>query len=166
MESDDALNDRKADNGNTGTKSIEAELLSPSMTSPLRTGESRVVSCVKALLDNLLQGELLSTYVNHNDNSNNGNGNINYSTIVSSMESEDPILLGVQVCAILGNECILNVSAGKHGPLDLRRVERQTLFPMLDASGSLLALLAHRLVAEKVIDLEMPVKHYWPEFGG
>src|SRR5437868_2657319 len=73
--------------------------------------------------------------------------------------------IGIQVCAYLKGEVIVDTWAGTMGPDDARQVGADTLFMSFSTTKGVTATLLHLLTDRGVIDYEAPVARYWPEFG-
>ncbi|MFN0092444.1 MAG: serine hydrolase domain-containing protein [Acidimicrobiales bacterium] len=73
--------------------------------------------------------------------------------------------IGVQVCAYVHGEKLVDVAAGRRGPDDARPVEADSLFLSFSTTKGVTALALHQLADRGVIDYEQPVAAYWPAFG-
>jgi CubicO group peptidase (beta-lactamase class C family) len=72
---------------------------------------------------------------------------------------------GVQVCAHVHGECVIDVVAGTMGSDDPRPVQPDTLFLTFSATKGPTALLIHQLADRGLLDYDTPVAEYWPAFG-
>ena len=73
--------------------------------------------------------------------------------------------IGVQVCAYQYGEKIVDSWAGTMGPNDPRPVLRDTLFCSWSTSKGIAATALHIQADKGLIEYDLPVTHYWPEFG-
>lgn len=73
--------------------------------------------------------------------------------------------LGVQVCAYLGGEKVVDTWAGQMGPNDPRPVGPDTLFSSFSTTKGVAATALHILADRGVIEYEQPVTRYWEAFG-
>lgn len=73
--------------------------------------------------------------------------------------------LGVQVCAYLGGEKVVDAWAGQMGPNDPRPVGPDTLFSSFSTTKGVAATALHILADRGVIEYEQPVARYWEAFG-
>lgn len=73
--------------------------------------------------------------------------------------------IGVQVCAHLHGEKIVDVAAGTMGPDDDRPVQPNSLFLSFSSTKGPTALLIHQLADSGQLDYDKPVADYWPEFA-
>jgi CubicO group peptidase (beta-lactamase class C family) len=72
---------------------------------------------------------------------------------------------GVQVCAYLRGEPIVDTWLGVMGPKDPRPVGPDTLFSVFLTTKGIAALLVHILADRGLLDYDRPVAAYWPEFA-
>ncbi len=73
--------------------------------------------------------------------------------------------IGVQVCAYLHGEKVVDVVAGTRGPGDERPVEPNSLFLSFSTTKGITALAVHQLADRGLLDYDAPVAQYWPEFA-
>ena len=73
--------------------------------------------------------------------------------------------IGVQVCAYVYGERVVDVVAGAMGPSDNRPVEPASLFLSWSSTKGPTALLVHQLADRGALDLDAPVAAYWPAFA-
>lgn len=73
--------------------------------------------------------------------------------------------IGVQVCAYLHGEKVIDVVAGTRGPGDERPVEPHSLFLSFSTTKGITALAVHQLADRGLLDYDAPVAQYWPAFG-
>lgn len=73
--------------------------------------------------------------------------------------------IGVQVCAYVHGERVVDVVAGTMGPGDDRPVESDSLFLSWSSTKGPTALLVHQLADRGALDLDAPVAAYWPAFA-
>jgi len=73
--------------------------------------------------------------------------------------------IGVQVCAYLGEEKVVDCWAGLADPTTERAVDADTLFNVFSVSKAVTATAAHIQAERGLIDYDAPVARYWPEFG-
>ncbi len=75
-------------------------------------------------------------------------------------------LLGGQVAAIVRGQRLIDVCAGRAGPVDARPVRTDSLFQIFEASAGLLALLALQEVERGALSPDAaPIASAWPAFG-
>lgn len=72
---------------------------------------------------------------------------------------------GVQVCAYLHGQPVVDTYAGYIGPGDETPVAPDTLFSSFSTTKGVAATMLHILADRGVIDYEAPVARYWPEFA-
>jgi CubicO group peptidase (beta-lactamase class C family) len=77
----------------------------------------------------------------------------------------DGTQIGVQVCAYVHGERVVDVVAGTMGPGDDRPVEPDSLFLSWSSTKGPAALLVHQLADRGAVDLNAPVAAYWPAFA-
>ena len=87
---------------------------------------------------------------------------------VLQAQLDTDVLLGAQVCAYRQGKCVLDASAGRLAPLDVRPVQCDSLFELFEASSPILAVVAlqHSSVNGGAISLSSPLAAAWPAFGG
>lgn len=73
--------------------------------------------------------------------------------------------LGVQVCAYLDGQPIVDTCAGVMGPRDDRPVQPDSLFSSFSTTKGVAATALHIQVDRGLIDEAAPVARYWPEFA-
>jgi CubicO group peptidase (beta-lactamase class C family) len=73
--------------------------------------------------------------------------------------------IGVQVCAYKDGKVVVDTVAGQMGPDDARPVQADTLFCCFSVTKGLAALAVHILADRGLIEYDVPVAKYWPEFG-
>lgn len=73
--------------------------------------------------------------------------------------------IGVQVCAYLGEEKVVDCWAGSADPACGRQVDGDTLFNVFSVSKAVTATAAHLQAERGLIDYGAPVARYWPEFA-
>jgi len=73
--------------------------------------------------------------------------------------------IGVQVCAWLGEEQIVDCWSGMADPTTARPVDGETLFNVYSVSKAVTAVAMHIQVERGLVDYDMPVAAYWPEFA-
>jgi CubicO group peptidase (beta-lactamase class C family) len=73
--------------------------------------------------------------------------------------------LGIQVCAYLNGEKVVDTWSGPMGPEDDRPVGPDTLFSSFSTTKGPAAACLHLLADRGLIDYEAPVAKYWPAFA-
>lgn len=73
--------------------------------------------------------------------------------------------IGVQVSAYQYGEKIVDTWAGTMGPNDPRPVQSDSLFCSFSTTKGVAATALHILADKGLIEYDLPVTHYWPEFG-
>jgi CubicO group peptidase (beta-lactamase class C family) len=72
---------------------------------------------------------------------------------------------GLGVAAYLGDELIINTWAGLADSDTGRPVDDTTLFQVFSVTKALTATALHVLAERGLVDYELPIARYWPEFG-
>jgi CubicO group peptidase (beta-lactamase class C family) len=72
---------------------------------------------------------------------------------------------GLGVAAYLGDELIINTWAGLADSDTGRPVDARTLFQVFSVTKALTATALHLQAERGLVDYELPVARYWPEFG-
>lgn len=72
---------------------------------------------------------------------------------------------GAAVCVYRDGRPVVDLWGGVADGASGERWERGTVVPVFSTSKGVVALLVHLLVEQGVLDLDLPVAHYWPEFG-
>ena len=73
--------------------------------------------------------------------------------------------IGVQVCAYLGEDVVVDCWAGLADQGSGRKVDADTLFNVFSVSKAVTATAAHIQAERGLIDYDAPVARYWPEFA-
>lgn len=73
--------------------------------------------------------------------------------------------IGVQVCAYLYGEKVVDAWAGTMGPGDPRPVQADSLFCSWSTTKGVAATVLHILADKGLIEYDVPVVRYWPGFG-
>ena len=73
--------------------------------------------------------------------------------------------IGVQICAYLGEECVVDCWAGIADRDTARPVDADTLFNVYSVSKAVTAVAAHLQAERGLMDYDAPLARYWPEFG-
>jgi CubicO group peptidase (beta-lactamase class C family) len=73
--------------------------------------------------------------------------------------------IGVQVCAYLGEEKVVDCWAGLADPANGRAVDGDTLFNVFSVSKAVTATAVHIQAERGLIDYDAPIARYWPEFA-
>lgn len=73
--------------------------------------------------------------------------------------------IGVQVCAWLGEEQIVDCWAGLADPATGRRVDGDTLFNVFSVSKAVTAVAVHMQAERGHLEYDSPIARYWPEFA-
>ncbi len=73
--------------------------------------------------------------------------------------------IGVQVCAHVDGERVIDVVAGTMGPDDARPVQPDSLFLSFSSTKGPTALVIHQLADRGELDYDARVADYWPEFA-
>lgn len=76
------------------------------------------------------------------------------------------IELGLQVAAYLGSTPIVDAWAGLADPAAGREVNGDTLFNVFSIAKSVTAVAVHIQAERGLIDYDVPIAAYWPEFSG
>jgi CubicO group peptidase (beta-lactamase class C family) len=72
---------------------------------------------------------------------------------------------GIGVAAYLGDELILNTWSGYADTKGWRIVDESTLFQVFSVTKALTATALHVQAERGLVDYDLPVARYWPEFG-
>jgi CubicO group peptidase (beta-lactamase class C family) len=72
---------------------------------------------------------------------------------------------GVAVAAYLGDELIVNTWAGLADSETGRPVDETTLFQIFSVTKAFTATALHLQAERGLVDYELPIARYWPEFG-
>ena len=73
----------------------------------------------------------------------------------------------VQFCAYKDGKCIVDVWGGSLSTnAGAAKVDGSTLFPIFSTEKPLLATAVHRAVERGLMDYDLPLKTWWPEFTG
>ncbi|CAI7812057.1 unnamed protein product, partial [Closterium sp. NIES-54] len=75
-------------------------------------------------------------------------------------------LVGVQVCAYMGGEVVVDVAAGFLGRYDPRAVQHDSLFSVFSATKGVTSGIMHWLAHNRRVQLEGRVADIWPGFEG
>ncbi|HZU34570.1 MAG TPA: serine hydrolase domain-containing protein, partial [Gemmataceae bacterium] len=73
--------------------------------------------------------------------------------------------VGASVCVLLNGEAVVDLWDGVAERRTGRPWERDTIGLVWSSTKGGVALCAHMLVSRGQLDLDVPVSHYWPEFG-
>ena len=73
--------------------------------------------------------------------------------------------IGVQVCAWLGEEQVVDCWAGLADAAGGRAVDGETLFNVFSVSKAVTAVALHIQAERGLVDYDAPVARYWPEFA-
>jgi CubicO group peptidase (beta-lactamase class C family) len=73
--------------------------------------------------------------------------------------------IGVQVCAWLGEETVVDCWSGLADPATGRAVDADTLFNVFSVSKAVTATAAHIQVERGLLDYDAPLAAVWPEFA-
>ena len=73
--------------------------------------------------------------------------------------------VGVQVCAYKDGKVVVDTCAGQMGPDDSRPVRPDTLFCVFSCTKGLAAFAVNLLADQGLIEYDVPVAKYWPEFA-
>ena len=73
--------------------------------------------------------------------------------------------VGIQVAAYLGDELIVDTWSGTIDRQSGRSVDGSTLFPVFSITKAVTATALHIQAERGLVDYEVPVAQYWPEFG-
>lgn len=84
--------------------------------------------------------------------------------LLAQLYREDAIT-GIQVAVYKDGRPAADVCAGIMGEADPRPVQPDTLFNCFSVSKGIVAMVAHLLADDALIDYDAPVVRYWPEFG-
>jgi CubicO group peptidase (beta-lactamase class C family) len=72
---------------------------------------------------------------------------------------------GLGVAAYLGDELIINTWAGLADSEAGRRVDESTLFQVFSVTKAFTATALHIQAERNLVDYDLPIMRYWPEFG-
>ena len=73
--------------------------------------------------------------------------------------------IGIQICAWLGEEQIVDCWAGQADPLTGRLVDGNTLFNVYSVTKAVTATAMHIQVERGLVEYDAPIADYWPEFA-
>lgn len=73
---------------------------------------------------------------------------------------------GLGVAAYLGDELIINTWAGLADSDAGRQVDETTLFQVFSVTKAFTATALHIQAERGLVDYDLPIMRYWPEFGG
>ena len=73
--------------------------------------------------------------------------------------------LGAGLCITLEGETVVDLWGGSMDKQKSRPWQRDTLANVYSSTKGIVAIAAHRLVDQGLLDLEAPVAQYWPEFA-
>lgn len=73
--------------------------------------------------------------------------------------------IGVQVCAYLGEDCVVDAWAGVTAAGGDFPVDADTLFNVFSVSKAVTAVAVHIQVERGLLDYDQPLARYWPEFA-
>jgi CubicO group peptidase (beta-lactamase class C family) len=73
--------------------------------------------------------------------------------------------IGLQVAAYLNGELAVDVWGGLADETTARRVDGDTLFPVISVTKAVTATALHIQADRGLIDYDKPIAHYWPEFA-
>ena len=77
----------------------------------------------------------------------------------------DGAILGAQVAVFRQGVCVADIGTGKMGPLDHRRVDAATRFPLFGLGRALVAAAVYDISKRRSIPLARTVASVWPEFA-
>ncbi len=72
---------------------------------------------------------------------------------------------GIQVVAYVGHERVIDLAMGMTAELGGQAVQPDTLFSVFSVVKGVGAFCLHILAERGKLDFDLPVAHYWPEFG-
>ncbi len=72
---------------------------------------------------------------------------------------------GLQVAAYLDGQLVIDAWSGIADPATGRAVVSDTLFPVFSTSKGVVATVIHLLAERGQLGYDVPISHYWPEFG-
>jgi CubicO group peptidase (beta-lactamase class C family) len=73
--------------------------------------------------------------------------------------------IGAAICFVLDGETVVDLWGGHYDAERTRPWERDTIVNTYSTTKGLTAICAHQLVERGVLDLDLPVARYWPEFA-
>jgi CubicO group peptidase (beta-lactamase class C family) len=73
--------------------------------------------------------------------------------------------VGVQVAAYLHGELVIDAWGGIADPATGRLVDGDTLFNVVSVTKGVVAAALHVQAERGLVDYDIPVAHYWPEYG-
>ena len=73
--------------------------------------------------------------------------------------------VGASFAATLDGKLVVDLWGGHADAARTRPWERDTIVNVFSTTKAMTALCAHMLVDRKLLDLDLPVAHYWPEFA-
>lgn len=72
---------------------------------------------------------------------------------------------GASVCVYVHGRCVADLWGGIADPSDGHPWQRDTVSVVFSCTKGATAALIHMLVARRVLDLDLPVAHWWPAFA-
>jgi len=72
---------------------------------------------------------------------------------------------GAAVCVYHEGRPVVDLAAGTTDPATGQAYTRDTVQPVMSVSKGIVAIAVNMLADRQVIDLDLPVARYWPEFG-
>jgi CubicO group peptidase (beta-lactamase class C family) len=72
---------------------------------------------------------------------------------------------GAQTTVYLGGRLVVDVFTGTANALTREPVTPETLFPVFSVTKGIAASVAHRLADRGILNYELPIAHFWPEFA-
>lgn len=84
--------------------------------------------------------------------------------LAESLYKQDEVL-GLQVVVMQQNKELVNVAAGRLGPVDPRPVSPSTIFNVFSVTKAFAASAIHILAQRELIQYDDPVSKYWPSFA-
>lgn len=73
--------------------------------------------------------------------------------------------IGLQVCAYLDGECVIDAWAGSADSVSDRAVDGDTLFNVFSVAKAVAATALHIQADRGLVDYDAPIARYWPEFA-
>jgi CubicO group peptidase (beta-lactamase class C family) len=77
----------------------------------------------------------------------------------------DGLEVGAATSIVIDGETVVDLWAGYVDANRERPWNRDTIVHVMSTTKGITALVAHRLVERGLLDLDLPVAHYWPEFA-
>jgi CubicO group peptidase (beta-lactamase class C family) len=73
--------------------------------------------------------------------------------------------IGAAVSFVLDGQPVVDLWGGHYDLQRTREWERDTLVNVYSTTKGMAAICAHQLIEQRLLDIEAPIAHYWPEFA-